>query len=150
MNKRAFCIADHPRQQKWRFLDFTISLTNTLYANYPRCGERNPPFAVQSSCRPHMHPQQMRESSRPARASVYLPQVSFGGCLCPLDSCCAKYCLYAGKFQPDCCQGFDNAFVLVGTGTHFHTHAEIREDECPEGGRTGFERMRADFNLATR
>ena len=30
MNKRAFCIADHPRQQKWRFLDFTISLTNTV------------------------------------------------------------------------------------------------------------------------
>jgi len=29
MNKRAFCIADHPRQQKWHFLDFTISLTNT-------------------------------------------------------------------------------------------------------------------------
>ena len=29
MNRRAFCIADHPRQQKWRFLDFTISLTNT-------------------------------------------------------------------------------------------------------------------------
>ena len=30
MNKRAFCIADHLRQQKWRFLDFTISLTNTV------------------------------------------------------------------------------------------------------------------------
>jgi len=29
MNKRVFYIADHPRQQKWRFLDFTISLTNT-------------------------------------------------------------------------------------------------------------------------
>jgi len=34
MNKRAFCIADHPQQQKCRFLDFTISLTNTQTNQY--------------------------------------------------------------------------------------------------------------------
>ena len=39
MNKRAFCIADHPRQQKWRFLDFTISLTNTIFDGKPSRAE---------------------------------------------------------------------------------------------------------------
>jgi len=36
MNKRAFCIADHPRQQKWRFLYFTMSLTNTEFPMFSR------------------------------------------------------------------------------------------------------------------
>jgi len=27
--KRAFCTSYHPRQQKWCFLDFIMSLTNT-------------------------------------------------------------------------------------------------------------------------